>query len=72
MNWFPCRSFYNDSENANYLFFSCVVAKVARCIIGSCVEANSCPSNVCQCLAWLYAYMLGDKKFFALLTVVVF
>jgi hypothetical protein len=41
-------------------------------IISSCVDANSCPSNLWQCLAWLYAYIPGDRKFFALLPAAVF
>lgn len=68
----PICIFCNEYEDANHLFFSCAAAKVTWGIIGAFVGANSCPSNRCQYLEWLYAYMPGDKKFSALLMSAIF
>jgi hypothetical protein len=59
-------------EIADHMFFSCGVAKSVWGALASYLDASSCRRNLWQSLAWLYAYLPGDKKFYTLLTAAVF
>jgi hypothetical protein len=37
--------------------------------LGSCLRTSSCPRNLWQRLAWFYAFLSGDGKFYMLVTV---
>jgi hypothetical protein len=73
-NWPGCPNcrFRDNVETTKHLFFSCGVAKFVSGAVGACVGAKTCPGSLWQSLAWLYAYLPGDERFYTLLLAAIY